>query len=188
MEEWRAYSVRLADHLRAETRRADKYSYSFRALDDVITKMSSQKTPLLAPASRPMKPELPPIDLWDVETWLRRLEAAYARASVVTPADKLSYLEGKKELLIPALDVYFHNPRPTEAIWEQFKAYLIERYAKTDQQRARELLPQNAGWRREGRTPIDYVAFMKKQMGTLTIKDLQKEMLFREMPQEVNHI
>ena len=26
VEEWRAYSVRLADHLRAETRRADKYS------------------------------------------------------------------------------------------------------------------------------------------------------------------
>ena len=187
VEEWRTYMGAFNAQLREENARAlqeaERYQASYHALSRVVDRTLAANS---APQpQRPKKPELPEVDLHDVKNWLRRVEAAYARAGVTSPADKLSYLEGKREMCAPALNVYFHNEAPTEETWVEFKAYLVERYGKTIQQRARDTLGEGSGWRRNGRKPSDLIAYTLEQMADLTLEDLQKEMIFREMPPTV---
>ena len=185
--EWRAYMAAKQADLKAEHERirkdAEFFEASYHTLSRIVDKtLEANAAP---PPQRPKKPELPEVDLADVVNWLRRVEAAYSRASVTSPADKLSYLEGKRGMSAPSLNKFFHDPSPNDETWEDFKKYLIERYGLTNQQRARETLGEGSGWRRGDRKPSDLIHYTLEKMGTLTLQDLQKEMVFRELPSHV---
>ena len=128
------------------------------------------------------KPDLPAFDKRNVEIWIKRVEAAYARVNCTSPALKFAHLESKFEVnQDPIVDGYLFGDA-TDDSWTAFLAYLRKRYGPTTKDRALSLLN---GTPREGRTPSQLVAVMKDKAGAVTIDDLMKEQLLKQLPQDV---
>ena len=128
------------------------------------------------------KPDLPPFDRKNVEIWIRRVEAAYARVNCTSPALKFAHLESKFEVnQDPIVDGYLFGDA-TDDSWTAFLAYLRKRYGPTTRDRALSIIN---GTPREDRTPSQLVAVMKDKAGTVSIDDIMKEQLLRQLPQDV---
>ena len=77
------------------------------------------------------KPDLPPFDGKRIEEWLRRVENAYTRASIVSAVDKFAFLEGKISVeLNPKINEFFNGPA-TNDNWTALKDYLKKEYGRT---------------------------------------------------------
>ena len=95
------------------------------------------------------KPSLPAFDAKNVELWIRRVESAYVRSSINCPKKKFAYLEEKLGVdLDPKVNEFLFVNEPTEATWEEFKAYLAKNYGKTTRSKTSVILD---GVKREGR-------------------------------------
>ena len=66
-----------------------------RVAEAAIAAATAATQALTAAQSRAKKPDLPPFDKKNIDLWIKRVEAAYQRAGVVTPKDKFAYLEQK---------------------------------------------------------------------------------------------
>ena len=125
------------------------------------------------------KPDLPPFDGKRIEEWLRRVENAYIRSSITTPADKFAFLEGKISVeQNPKINEFFNGPA-TEDNWTAFTNYLKKEYGRTRQQQASTLID---GVKRDGRRPSQLFAQIKDLSKDATLDDVRKELLMREMP------
>ena len=130
------------------------------------------------------KPDLPAFDTKHIEVWIQRVEAAYARASITVPKDKFAFLESKIDInLNPKLNAFLFGP-PTEAAWRDFLKYLREEYGTTKRQQANALLN---GIRRDGRRPSQFLAQVVEKTKDLTIDDIRKEVILRDLPPQVCH-
>ena len=130
------------------------------------------------------KPDLPPFNAKHIEVWIRRVEAAYARASIISPKDKFAFLESKIDInLNPKLNSFLFGP-PTEAAWTEFLGYLREEYGFNKRQQAKTLLD---GIRRDGRRPSQFLAQVVEKTKDLTLDDIQKEVILRDLPPQVCH-
>ena len=128
------------------------------------------------------KPDLPPFDGKRIEEWLRRVENAYTRASIVSAADKFAFLEGKISVeLNPKINEFFNGPA-TDDNWTALKDYLKKEYGRTRQQQAATLID---GVKRDGRRPSQLFAQIKDLSKEATVDDVRKELLMREMPPTV---
>ena len=128
------------------------------------------------------KPDLPPFDGKRIEEWLRRVENAYTRASIISAADKFAFLEGKISVeLNPKINEFF-NGEATDETWTALKNYLKKEYGRTRQQQASTLID---GVKREGRRPSQLFAQIKDLSKDATLDDVRKELLLREMPTTV---
>ena len=128
------------------------------------------------------KPDLPPFDGKRIDEWLRRVENAYTRASIVSAADKFAFLEGKISVeLNPKINEFFNGPA-TDENWTALKEYLKKEYGRTRQQQASTLID---GVKRDGRRPSQLFAQIKDLSKDATIDDIRKELLLREMPTTV---
>ena len=128
------------------------------------------------------KPDLPPFDKKNVEIWIRRVEAAYARVHCNSPALKFAHLEAKFEVNAdPIVDEYLFG-EATEESWNAFLDYLRIRYAPTKKDRALTVIN---GTPREGRTPTQLAAVMKEKAGSVTVDDILKEQLLKQLPPDV---
>ena len=128
------------------------------------------------------KPDLPPFDKKNIDIWIRRVEAAYARVNCVNPTLKFAHLESKFEVNSdPIVDGYLFGDA-TDATWTAFLNYLRTRYGPTKKDRALSVIN---GTPREGRTPSQLVAVMKEKAGTVSLDDILKEQLLKQLPQEV---
>ena len=128
------------------------------------------------------KPDLPPFDKRNVEIWVKRVEAAYARVHCTSPALKFAHLESKFEVnQDPIVDGFLFGDA-TDDSWNAFIAYLIKRYGPTTKDRALSVIN---GTPREGRTPSQLVAVMKEKAGKVTLDDIMKEQLLKQLPQDV---
>ena len=128
------------------------------------------------------KPDLPPFDKKNVEIWIRRVEAAYARVNCVSPALKFAHLEAKFEAgADPIIDEHLFGDA-TEDNWNSFLQYLRDRYAPTRKDRALSVIN---GTPREGRTPTQLAAVMREKAGDVKLDDILKEQLLKQLPSDV---
>ena len=128
------------------------------------------------------KPDLPVFDKRNVEIWIKRVQAAYARVHCTSPALKFAHLESKFEVNAdPIVDGYLFG-ESTEENWNAFLSYLRKRYAPTTKDQALTVIN---GTQREGRTPSQLAAVMKEKAGNVSVDDILKEQLLKQLPPDV---
>ena len=162
---------RLHDELRAEIRAEfrTEAAAAAAAVPDAIRK----------------KPEIPAFDKANVDIWVRRLENAYIRANITTAREKFAFLESKFSVGVdPRIDEFLYGDA-TDELWRQFLDYLKEEFGPTKQQRAAIFVD---GFKRDGRRPSQYAAALDEKTKNVTIDDVKKEMLIREMPSDVRQM
>ena len=149
---------------------------------EALAAMSTQLAASNAQLTRVKKPELPDFDAQNIEIWIRRVESAFTRAGVRLTKDKFAFLE-------PKLDVKLH-PRINEFLfedfdddpWEDFLSFLRNEYGRTLQQRTAALID---GIRRDGRRPSQLAAVLCDKTRDVTVDDIRREQLLRELPNDV---
>ena len=128
------------------------------------------------------KPELPQFDKQNVEVWLKRVEGAFARASITTAKDKFFFLEPRFDVNFnPKVNEFLFGPATDEA-WTNFVEYLKEEYGQTKEQQASTFL---SGIRRDSRRPSQHLAYINDRTNKISLDDLKKEMILRDLPQEI---
>ena len=131
------------------------------------------------------KPEIPAFDKNHIDHWIRRTENAFVRALITSPREKFAFLEPKFPVdLNPRINDFLWGS-PTQARWDEFVAYLRQEYGPTKQQRASIFID---GFKRDGRRPSQYAALLNDKTKNVTIEDIKKEMLVREMPTDVQRM
>ena len=131
------------------------------------------------------KPEIPAFDKHHIDHWIRRTENAFIRALITSPREKFAFLETKFPVdLNPKINDFLWGD-PTQARWDEFIAYLRHEYGPTKQQRASIFID---GFKRDGRKPSQYAALLNDKTKNVTIEDIKKEMLVREMPTDVQRM
>ena len=130
------------------------------------------------------KPELPSFDKANIEIWIRRVESAYARVRVTDPKLKFAHLESKFDVNAdPIINEFLFKTDANAETWTDFLSYLRKRYGRTTKQEALSVIN---GTPREGRTPSQLVSVMKEKAGKVTLDDVLKEQLLKELPAEVH--
>ena len=128
------------------------------------------------------KPELPPWDPKNLEAWIRRTENAFLRAGVKEPKDKFAFLESIISVdLHPSVNKFFSGTA-SQGNYDSFLAFLRTRYGRTKEQKVASALE---GVRRNGRMPVDLMATIHERMDNVTIDDIKKAHLLRELPPSV---
>ena len=128
------------------------------------------------------KPDLPAFDPKNVEIWIKRVDNAYRRAGITDPRDKFAHIEAKFEVNAdPRIQSYIFGEGTAEE-WTAMMGYLKNRYGQTKSQKASIILD---GVKREGRLPSEMYAFIKDKVGDLTLDDIIKEMVLRELPTDI---
>ena len=131
------------------------------------------------------KPEIPAFDKKNVDHWIRRTENAFIRALCNTPREKFAFLETKFPVdFNPRINEFLWGD-PTDAKWTEFLNYLRLEYGTTKQQRAAIILD---GFKRESKRPSQYVALLNEKTKDLSLEDVKKEMLIRELPTDVQRM
>ena len=131
------------------------------------------------------KPEIPPFDKQHAEIWLKRTNNAFIRAGISTPAEKFAFLETKFPVGTDARIDEFLYGEGTDAEWTAFTEYIKTEYGPSKQQRAAIFVD---GFKREGRKPSQYAATLDDKTKDVTVDDIKKEMLLREMPTDVRRM
>ena len=128
------------------------------------------------------KADLPNFDAKNIDIWIRRVESAFIRAGVTTTKDRFAFLEAKFPVkLDPRINAFLFGDLDPDP-WEDFKAYLTRRYGRTKQQKTVTLIE---GIPREGRRPSEMVALLVDLTKDVTVEDIQKEHLLRQLPVDV---
>ena len=129
------------------------------------------------------RPELPPFDKENIEVWIRRMENAYTRSSIVRPKDKFAFLEKLFHAKDDArINSFLWNPNPTNETWTEFLEYVRERYGRTVKQEVNSLLN---GIPRDGRRPTVLRDYIKELTSRVTLDAIRKEVFLKQMPAEV---
>ena len=132
--------------------------------------------------NKPRKPELPDFDRKNVDIWIKRIEAAYTRVGIVNAKEKFAHLETKFKVdFDPQINEYLFGDATTEK-WNEFVAYLRSTYGRTKRQEAATILD---GVKRDGRRPTQLRSFIVDKIQNITIDDLVREMVMRELPTDV---
>ena len=161
----------LRDELRAEVRN------EFRA--------ETAAAAAAIPDSIRKKPEIPPFDKAHVDIWIKRTENAFIRANIRAVNEKFAFLETKFPVgFNPTIDEFLYG-NATDAAWTSFTAYLRKEYGATTQQKASIFID---GFKRDGRRPSQYAAALDDKTKGVTLDDVKKEMLLREMPVDVRRM
>ena len=128
------------------------------------------------------KPDLPPFDPKNIDIWLKRVDNAYWRSGVTDAKDKFAFIEPKFTVdADPRINEFLFGEGTAEE-WTEFEAYLRSRYGRTKAQRASIILD---GVQRDGKLPSEMFAMIKERIGTITVDDIVKEMVLRELPMDV---
>ena len=128
------------------------------------------------------KPDLPVFDKNNVEIWIRRVEAAYTRVNCTSPALKFAHLDSKFEVNAdPIIDGFLFG-EATEDSWKDFLDYLRTRHGPTKKEQAISVIN---GIPREGRTPSQLAAVMKDKAGKVSLDDIMKEQLLKQLPPDI---
>ena len=130
------------------------------------------------------KPELPAFDKSNIEIWIKRVESAYARVRVTDPKLKFAHLESKFDVNAdPVVNEFLFKEDASDQTWNDFLAYLRKRYGRTTKQQALSVIN---GTSRDGRTPSQLVALMKEKSGSVSLDDVLKEQLLKELPPDIH--
>ena len=129
------------------------------------------------------RPDLPAFDKQNIDIWIKRVEAAYLRVGITDPKLKFAHLECKFHVgEDPKVDAFLYGDATNDK-WTELLAYFRTRYGKTKKERATILLN---GLPREGRTPSQLAAALDEKVGDITIDDIKKEQLLRQLPLDIH--
>ena len=127
------------------------------------------------------KPDLPPLDKKHIEQWIQRVEYAYTRAEVNKAKDKFAFLESKFSGCDDA-QINEMLQGVTDAQWTAFLDHLRDTYGRTKKDMVNALLN---GFPRESRRPQQLASHIRERIGNITLDDILKEILLREIPPEI---
>lgn len=128
------------------------------------------------------KPDLPPFDKRNIEVWIKRVENAFTRIGCTDVKLKFAHLESKFEVgEDPIVDSNLFGESTPEQ-WTSLLTHFRTRYGKTKKDKALALIN---GVPREGRTPSQLAAAIDDKVGDVTIDDVKKEQLLRQLPPDV---
>ena len=126
----------------------------------------------------------PPFDPNNIESWIRQVKATYTRAAVTDPTDKFAFLESVIPVdTHPKLNEFFSGPS-SEAKWEELLQFLRFWYGRMRRQQAQSAID---GIKRDGCTPTDILALLRDDVSQVTMDDVIKEQLVRQLPATVHH-
>ena len=124
IEEGNAFQNAAHQQLQESQRQLEVTQQNLTDLTAAFNSLSAQGRPLTVTAPPKKKPELPPFDSKNVIVWIRRVQAAYARAGVVDPRDKFAWMESIFQVkLDPQIDAYLYGSNSAQD-WEDFLDYL----------------------------------------------------------------
>ena len=131
------------------------------------------------------KPELPAFDKRNVAIWIRRVENAFIRSNVTAARDKFAFIEAKFGVdADPNINELLYGDATTEN-WEAFMAYLKETYGKSTRDKTAAILdPTPRGSRRLSQLLAD----VRERMGDVTLDQLLKERVLRELPTDIRQL
>ena len=128
------------------------------------------------------KPDLPNFDKRNIEIWIKRVESAFTRVNCTDPKLKFAHLEAKFEVgEDPVVDEHLYGESTAER-WTSLLTHFRTRYGRTKKDMALALIN---GVPREGRTPSQLAAAIDDKAGTVTIDDIKKQQLLKQLPPEV---
>ena len=127
------------------------------------------------------KPDLPPLDKKNIEHWINRVEYAYTRAEVTRPKEKFAFLE---RTFSGCDDAQINRmlQGDSAAQWTVFLDHLRDTYGRTTRQKVQTVFN---GVARDGRRPTQLAAHIKDLVDDITLDDILKELLLKEIPSEV---
>ena len=123
------------------------------------------------------KPEIPNFDKNNIDTWIRRTENAFARFDITNPRQKFSYLERTFHIDDdPKINNFLEGETADD--WKDFLSYLREIHRQC-------VYSLIKGTPQDNRRPSMLASHIKKRAGQATLDNIYKEVLLREMPDEV---
>ena len=127
------------------------------------------------------KPDLPPLDKKHIEHWIQRVEYAYTRAEVTRAKEKFAFLESK---FAGCEDAKLNRmlQGDTDAQWTAFLAHLRDTHGRTKKQKVYTVFN---GVARDGRRPTQLASHILDLVDDITLDDVLKELLLKEIPAEV---
>ena len=128
------------------------------------------------------RPDLPPFDKDHIELWIRRVEGAYIRSGITDPKAKFAFLDKVFNASIDPIINRFLLGDQDATQWTAFLAYLRKQHGRTKRVQAHSVIH---GTPREGRKPSALAAVMIEKMGDITLDDVCKEQLLKELPADV---
>ena len=137
------------------------------------------------PVPKRKRPELPAFDKRNIHIWIKRVEAAYAREDITDPKQKFAFLESIIGVNMGPTINSFMFGEATQANWSAFLQHLTDTFGPTKQMRCSTFLD---GLKRDGRRPTDHLALIRDKAKDVTIDDLEKQLVFRGLPQDVQKL
>ena len=131
---------------------------------------------------RRKKPELPAFDRKNIEIWIKRIESAYQREEIVDPKDKFAFLESVIGVDVSPKINEFLFGEATAVTWSAFLQHLRNEFGLTKTQRVATIID---GIKRDGRRPSQLLSLIKDRSRDITLDDVQKELVLRELPPEI---
>ena len=148
----------------------------------------SLNNPQAVPATSTTKrkrPELPALDKTNIHIWIQRVESAYAREEVTDPKQKFAFLESIIGVNLGPTINNFMFGEATEQNWQAFLDHLKDVYGPTKETRCSTYLD---GIKRNGLRPSDHLALIQDRAKDVTLDDLQKQLILRELPTDVKKL
>ena len=135
--------------------------------------------------SKRKRPELPALDKTNIHIWIQRVESAYAREDVTDPKQKFAFLESIIGVnLGPTINNFMFGEATVEN-WTAFLEHLKDIYGPTKETRCSIYLD---GIKRNGLRPSDHLALIQDRVKDVTLDDLQKQLILRELPTDVKKL
>ena len=153
------------------------------AITAMQANLQAMTTSVSNAGARRKKPEIPAFNKRHIDIWIRRIESAFEREGVTAPNEKFAHLESKIGVdEDPKISEFLYGAK-TETQWREFIDYLKQQYGKTKAQMAGSIID---GTSRDGRKPSQLLAIIKDKAGTVSLDDVMKEMVIRQLPPEVH--
>ena len=131
------------------------------------------------------KPELPAFDKRNVAIWVRRVENAFIRSNVTLARDKFAFIEAKFGVdADPNINELLYGEATAEN-WDAFMTYLKTTYGRSVRDKTAAVLDTTP---REGRRPSQLLANIRERMGDVTLDQLLKERILRELPTDIRQL
>ena len=131
------------------------------------------------------RPDLPPFDQNNIDTWIRRVNAAFTRSHITDARTKFAYMDKIFQANSdPVINSLLCGPQTAEK-WDELIEHLRELHGRTTTMKAYSIIN---GVPREGRRPSQLAALMEEQAGDVTLDDVLKENLLKELPVKVRDL
>ena len=183
---------RIAEEARQENgvlrSQQDRLTTALEAATAAIQALSISQPSAAAPQAtlnKRKRPDLPAFDKHNIHIWLQRIESAYAREEITDPRQKFAFLESTIGVNMgPTINSFMFGD-PTADNWSLFKKHLLDTFGPTKEQRCSTYLD---GVKRDGRRPSDLLALIRDKGKQVTIDDLEKQLILRELPPDVQKL